>query len=133
MANRRRWLQYSLRGLLTLVTVFAIGLGWKVQRARKRGEAINTIQQLRATEFYDDGTDEAVLQFRIEAAPSDNRLWDGLKGTPVDIHLLTPLNPDIASQLSFIYHTDTIKVWTPTDADLLFLETSDARTIMLGD
>ena len=52
MTFRRRWFQFSLRGLLVLLTVFAIGLGWKVERARKQYRAIEAIEKVGGAVLY---------------------------------------------------------------------------------
>jgi hypothetical protein len=40
---RRRWFQFSLRGFLIAVTVFAGWLGWKIDRVRRHREAIRAV------------------------------------------------------------------------------------------
>jgi hypothetical protein len=53
MATRRRWLQFSLRGLIALLTVFAIWLGVVVNRAREQREAVKAIESLGGVVLYD--------------------------------------------------------------------------------
>ena len=48
-----RWLQFSLRGLLALLTVFAIWLGVAVNRAREQREAVRAIEAKGGTVQYD--------------------------------------------------------------------------------
>jgi hypothetical protein len=52
-ATRRRWLQFSLRGLLALLTVFAIWLGVIVNRAREQREAVKAIEATGGIVQYD--------------------------------------------------------------------------------
>lgn len=37
---RRRWLQFSLRSFLIVVTVGCLWLGWNVERATRRGREV---------------------------------------------------------------------------------------------
>ncbi|HUY89571.1 MAG TPA: hypothetical protein VMV10_12625 [Pirellulales bacterium] len=53
MPSRRRWLQFSLRGLLALLTVFAIWLGFIVNRIREQREALETIEAMGADVRYE--------------------------------------------------------------------------------
>jgi hypothetical protein len=41
----RRWVQFSLRGFLIAVTVACLLLGWKVERARRRGRSVDVIAE----------------------------------------------------------------------------------------
>jgi hypothetical protein len=49
---RRRWLRFSLRSLLILITVLSIWLGVKVNQARRQKEAVAALRQLGATVYY---------------------------------------------------------------------------------
>ncbi len=42
---RRRWLRYSLRGLLMLMLVFGCGLGWVLREARQQGLALAALER----------------------------------------------------------------------------------------
>ena len=53
MATRRRWLQFSLRGFLVILTAFAVWLGVVCNRAREQREATKAIKALRGTLVYD--------------------------------------------------------------------------------
>jgi hypothetical protein len=48
----RRWLRFSLRSLLVLVTVLCVWLGVKVNQARRQKEAVAALQELGATVTY---------------------------------------------------------------------------------
>jgi hypothetical protein len=43
---KRRWRSFSLRMLLTLVTVFCVGLGWKMYRVQNLRRAVKEVQRL---------------------------------------------------------------------------------------
>jgi internalin A len=49
----RRWKTISLRGLLLLVLVIAVWLGWIVQKARQQREAVAALQKLGGFVHYD--------------------------------------------------------------------------------
>lgn len=49
----RRWFQFSLRGFLVALTVFAVWLGWQVDRARQQREAIKAIAKGKGKTFYE--------------------------------------------------------------------------------
>ena len=53
MATRRRWLQFSLRGFLVVLTAFAGWLGVIVNRAREQREAVKAIEAMGGTIVYD--------------------------------------------------------------------------------
>ena len=44
--DRRKWFQFSLRGLLALLTVLAIWLGVSVDAAHEQYEAVKAIETL---------------------------------------------------------------------------------------
>jgi len=44
--SRRRWLQFSLRGFLIVLTAFAVWLGMAVNRARNQRETIKEIESM---------------------------------------------------------------------------------------
>ncbi len=49
----RRYLRFSLRGLIVLVLVIGCGLGWIVRSARIQREAVAAIQKVGGTVYYD--------------------------------------------------------------------------------
>src|SRR4051794_20094179 len=51
--GRHRWLLISIRSLMGLVLVTAVGCGWLVQRARAQRKAIAEIRRHRGTFNYD--------------------------------------------------------------------------------
>jgi hypothetical protein len=46
MIPRRRWFQFSLRGFLVAVTVFAVWLGWHVDAKHRESRAIQAIERI---------------------------------------------------------------------------------------
>ncbi|HKD36160.1 MAG TPA: hypothetical protein VKB78_05145 [Pirellulales bacterium] len=56
LKRKRRWFQFGLRTLMIGVTLMAIACGWfgvKVDRARKRHEAVETIRKVGGYVHYD--------------------------------------------------------------------------------
>jgi len=51
--QRRRWPRYSLRTLLLVTVVFAVALGWKVERVRRQREAVKWIREKSGWVRYD--------------------------------------------------------------------------------
>jgi hypothetical protein len=51
---RRRWRTISLRGLMLLILLTAVWLGWETNRARRQKHAIETIQRAGGLFFFDD-------------------------------------------------------------------------------
>lgn len=51
--GRRRWLQFSLRSLLVLVTLLALGLGWFVRRVEPQRRAVAKVQSLGGSCHFD--------------------------------------------------------------------------------
>ncbi len=49
---RRRWLRFSLRTMLLLVTALSVWLGVKVNQARRQKEAVTALRELGATIYY---------------------------------------------------------------------------------
>jgi hypothetical protein len=50
---RRRWVRFSLRTLLVVVTVFGVWLGIKVDQARRQKRAVETLRALGAEIWYE--------------------------------------------------------------------------------
>ena len=83
MAIRRRWFQFSLRGFLVVLTIGCVWLGWKVEKARKRGRAIDAIVAMGATAYYVSPADSTIAINTDHAS----HWWADLKLTPVNIEL----------------------------------------------
>jgi hypothetical protein len=59
--RKRRFLRFSIRTLLIVLTIFCVALGWKVERARKQREAVAWVHEMGGSvnydyEFDDDGS-----------------------------------------------------------------------------
>lgn len=66
--GRRRWLRYSLRGFLLLLTVFAISLGWIVDRARRETQAVRLLQA-KSAEIWLEGDPDPGRRGTIDRPP----------------------------------------------------------------
>src|SRR5688572_14736937 len=51
---RRRWLRFSLRTLLVLVTLLSIGLGWFVHRGERQRRAVAALKKMGIRVYYED-------------------------------------------------------------------------------
>ena len=51
--SRRRWLQFSLRGFLVVLTIGCVWLGWQTERAREQANAVKAIEALGGVVQYD--------------------------------------------------------------------------------
>ncbi|MCH7725193.1 MAG: hypothetical protein IH991_01740 [Planctomycetes bacterium] len=56
--RKRRWLRYSLRTFLLLLTVFAVWLGLLVHRVNKQKEAVQWVRDMGGVVRYDFELDE---------------------------------------------------------------------------
>jgi hypothetical protein len=53
MATARRWLQFSLRGFLVMLTLGSVWFGWKAERAREQRQAVTAIEAFGGLVYYD--------------------------------------------------------------------------------
>ena len=60
MAARRRWLQFSLRGLLAMLTALAVCLGVVANNARQQREAVETIKAMGGKVLFGGEPENAV-------------------------------------------------------------------------
>ena len=132
--SRRRWLQFSLRGLIVMLTIGCVWPGWKVERARKRGRAIDALVVAGADVLFvetGDGLNDKLLK-SLKSARSGNHFWLDWEGVRVSIHLPMPLNAAICSELSSIHGTLGIEIEAETtDSQLQYLESTDARMLFI--
>jgi hypothetical protein len=118
MATRRRWLQFSLKAFLVVMTVGCVWLGWKVERARRRGRAIDAIVAAGRPVLYMDAPDD-----HIHPSRSIDHFWPDLRGSRVRIFLAVPLNSTLASQISQIDGVGRIDLIDEhTDDELQYLD-----------
>ena len=54
---KRRWLQFSLRGLLLLMVVIAVPLGWR-HRVRQQRDAVAALEKAGCFVGYENGNSE---------------------------------------------------------------------------
>ena len=100
-----RRFQFSLRALLVALTVACLWLGWKVERARRRGEAIDMVVKCGCAIDY---LDDSGPSLHPEVLVGPHHFWHDLKGSPVCIRLNANawsgdhLAPAISSPLSRI-------------------------------
>ena len=51
--TKRRWVTFGLRGLLLLVLVIGLWLGWAVHKARQQREAVAAVKKFGGWVHYD--------------------------------------------------------------------------------
>lgn len=114
--NRR--LQFNLRALLVVLTVGCLWLGWRVERARQRGLAIDAVARETLVQ-YQGGSD-----FLMPGADHFWRDWDCV---PVSIIGMReePPSADIGKHLSRIRGLASLDLRDWFDADLRFIESLD--------
>ena len=66
---RRRWLQFSLRTMFVVVTVFCVWMGFTAKRARDQREAVEAIEALGGTVDYEHEVFEVVNQLYVLGRP----------------------------------------------------------------
>lgn len=96
---RRCGLQFSLRGFLIAVTVGCTWLGWNVERARRRGRAIDAISATGGMVLYDYYEDFLnKMQNRLPL-----HFWSDIRGIPVHVYVFDePFNPGLVAHLSAV-------------------------------
>lgn len=111
---RRRWLQFSLRGFLVVLTIGCVWLGWKGERAHKRGEGIDAISDSLGIVIY-------LERIRVEKDSSHVAL--DLSETPVDIFLFDGIDEVACSYLPVISNIRHLYIFHELDdtVDLQFL------------
>jgi hypothetical protein len=84
MPTPRRWLQFSLRGFLAVVTIVCLWLGWKAENARKRGQAIDAILKAGGSVQYGEHGEDLFIGPYTEVP---NHFWLDLLGVPAMVIL----------------------------------------------
>jgi len=67
---RRRWIAFSIRGVLAFILVLALWLGWLVHQARQRREAVAAVKQFGGWVHYDYEFAPGPV-----VVPEGNNLW----------------------------------------------------------
>src|SRR5687768_2956799 len=68
--SKRRWLQFSLRTFLVLLTVFGVWLGLHVRSARNQKESVEAIRRLGGWYYYDfQNYDPKTSKVDLQAEP----------------------------------------------------------------
>jgi hypothetical protein len=120
MAAPRRWLQFSMRRFLLLLTVGCLLPGWRVERAHKRGQAIDAIVEAGGE-----------VRFGRICPPPNYRpdhFWLDLQSVPVHIYLREPVDADLGRSLSQINELYILEIASAvSDISLRYLE--DARVV----
>ncbi|HXT57305.1 MAG TPA: hypothetical protein VN699_01670 [Pirellulales bacterium] len=114
----RRWLQFSLRTFLVAVTIGCVWLGWTVERARRRSQAIDTIVNEGGALVYDDDDE---LTFVPPGAPKSH-FWLDLKGIPIKIVINETVNATLGLNLARVDNIQELTLVDSVDSDLEFLE-----------
>lgn len=119
MTSARPSLTFSLRALFVTLTIGCVWLGWAIERAKKRGKAIDAIKAA-------GGDGSLFISYEIEHAertreyglvtfsytePGENHLWLDLKGVPVSVELYDGLNPTVRSLLPHVNGIKFIRSW----------------------
>ena len=108
--SRRRWLQFSLRGLLALLTVLAIWFGLFVNAAHRQHQARLHVEKLGGKALYD------FQHVNLSLTKAGYRLHYSRNARPANFDLLCRLfGDDYCSQIVFI----SLKGLPITDADLV--------------
>ena len=112
MAPRRRWLQFSLRGVFVLLTATCLLLAWKVGPALKQIRAVNAIM----------AADGHVMYYGLSHAGQSDHMWNAINGRPIDISLRGGLGADLRTYLPDVRHIKTLTIRTEVaDSDLVDL------------
>jgi hypothetical protein len=112
MAPRRRWLQFSLRGVFVLLTATCLLLAWKVGPALKQIRAVNAIM----------AADGHVIYYGLPLAEQSDHMWNAINGRPLDISLHGSLDADLQTRLRDVRRIKTLTIRTGiADGDLAYL------------
>jgi hypothetical protein len=126
MATRRRWLRFSLRGFLVVLTIGCLWLGWKVEKARRRGRAIDAVIAAGGKAIYGGSTQEAIHR--------QDHFWSDLASRRVGIFFHEPLDRTLGTYLSDINGIIILHVSVESDNDLQYLEgLNDVDSVVCHD
>lgn len=119
MATRRRkWFQFSLRGLIVALTIGCVWLGWQVEGARRQRKAIAAI------ELLGGGT-----KYKWEVSPNDGLRRVGVRpDCPLPTWLRTLLSDD------FLFNVTTVGLGPKaTDDDVEWLNCFSGNRLLALD
>jgi hypothetical protein len=88
----RRFLRFSMRGLILFVIVFGAGLGWIVRQAHIQRDAVAAIKRDDGVVYYDSGWTDGPTYLTV-IAPIDREPW-------VPKWLVSPIGIDYFSQVT---------------------------------
>lgn len=101
---KRRFLQFSLRGLLVALTGLCLLGGWTIERARRRGEAIDKIVSMGGDIWYPDYEPYIYLQGSYLSGKPEHveHFWPDLRSVPVYVKLgiYSELNAETGSGIA---------------------------------
>lgn len=115
----RHWFQFSLRGFLISLAVVSIWLGWTVERARRRGAAIDDIVKAGGSVNYGE---ELYLSENLNDEHAGH-FWFDLKRVPVVISFGPYDNLDafVGGCLESAVPIESLQIWNPIDDALAHL------------
>ena len=118
MLTSRRWLQFSMRGLLVVMTAGCLWLGWKVEGARKRGQAIDAlVLSGRPVKYLDAPYEE------LNPSPHVDHFQADLASARVWLFLDEPIDGTTAAQMAAIPGVGRVDViGKHAEAELRYLE-----------
>lgn len=73
--RKRRWLRYSIRTLLIVVTIFCVALGYWVNRANRQRDVVKWVEENGGSVTYDFGRIKGRIKGESKGSGLFN-LWD---------------------------------------------------------
>jgi hypothetical protein len=143
LRSQRRWLRYSLRTLLMLVTVFGVWLGVKVNQARRQKQAVEALLNLGATVRYAHQRNDAHPS--IFETDKDLNVPNGLRAlagddffqSVVSLRFSRPVTDEDLAHLAAFPHLEQLDFYlngrNVTDAGLANLPRPDRLTSVYAD
>lgn len=79
-----RRFQFSLKAFLVVLTMGCLWLGWKVERARRQGDALDALARANCSAWYLDGSEMGV---GVPPHEKSDHFWHDFTATPVHVIL----------------------------------------------